>query len=253
MKESTNYKYIIETCIDTVYSCHQAIKGSANRIELCSALGLGGLTPSASMIAYAQEKLEASIAVMIRPRSGDFLYDDDEFELMKRDIEYCKQIGVDSVVLGLLTASGEVDKERTKRLVETAGDVKVCFHRAIDMTPDILEATQAIVDCGCRRVLTSGGCATAVEGIENIKQMQLEFGNSIDIMVGGGISAANANLFKPLGILNFHLSGKADMESKMLFRKDGISMGATSPEKEYIITQTDARKVAEMRAALESE
>ena len=122
MKESTNYKYIIETCIDTVYSCHQAIKGSANRIELCSALGLGGLTPSASMIAYAQEKLEASIAVMIRPRSGDFLYDDEEFELMKRDIEYCKQIGVDSVVLGLLTASGKVDKERTKRLVETAGD-----------------------------------------------------------------------------------------------------------------------------------
>ena len=253
MKESTNYKYIIETCIDTVYSCHQAIKGSANRIELCSALGLGGLTPSASMIAYAQEKLDASIAVMIRPRSGDFLYDDDEFELMKRDIEYCKQIGVDSVVLGLLTASGEVDKERTKRLVETAGDVKVCFHRAIDMTPDILEATQAIVDCGCRRVLTSGGFATAVEGIENIKQMQSEFGNSIDIMVGGGISSANANLFKPLGIRNFHLSGKADMESKMLFRKDGISMGATSPEKEYIITQTDFRKIAEMRAVLESE
>ena len=253
MKESTNYKYIIETCIDTVYSCHQAIKGSANRIELCSALGLGGLTPSASMIAYAQEKLDASIAVMIRPRSGDFLYDDDEFELMKRDIEYCKQIGVDSVVLGLLTASGEVDKERTKRLVEVAGDVKVCFHRAIDMTPDILEATQAIVDCGCRRVLTSGGFATAVEGIENIKQMQSEFGNSIDIMVGGGISSANANLFKPLGIRNFHLSGKADMESKMLFRKDGISMGATSPEKEYIITQTDFRKIAEMRAVLESE
>lgn len=253
MKESTNYKYIIETCIDTIYSCRQAIKGSANRIELCSALGLGGLTPSASMIAYAQETLDASIAVMIRPRSGDFLYDDEEFELMKRDIEYCKQIGVDSVVLGLLTASGEVDKERTKQLVEVAGDVKVCFHRAIDMTPDILEATQAIVDCGCRRVLTSGGFATAVEGIENIKQMQADFGNSIDIMVGGGISSANANLFKPLGIRNFHLSGKADMESKMLFRKDGISMGATSPEKEYIITQTDFRKIAEMRTALESE
>lgn len=253
MKESKNNKYIIETCIDTVYSCHQAIKGCADRIELCAALGLGGITPSAAMVEYAQERLDADIAVMIRPRSGDFLYDEEEFELMKRDVEYCKRIGVDSVVFGLLTASGEVDVERTKRLVEAAGQMNVCFHRALDMTPDIMKAMQVVVDCGCRRVLTSGGSATAEQGIENIKQMQAEFGKSIDIMVGGGVNSVNANLFKQAGIRNFHLSGKVDVESRMQFRKDGISMGATSPEREYVITQTDYRKIAKMREALESE
>lgn len=251
MKNETNL-FKIEACIGTLQSGIEAEKGGANRVELCDNLAEGGTTPSAALIQMTKEKLQIPAAVMIRPRHGDFLYSDLEFEIMKKDIEFCKSVGVEAVVFGLLTPEGNIDCERTKKLVETAGNMQVCFHRALDLSNDYLKAIEQIIDCGCHRILTSGGANKAVEGFENIRKAQELYGNKIEIMVGSGINAENVSMFHNIGIRNFHLSGKVQIDSLMTYRKEGVSMGAISADEEYKITQTDYRKIAEVKQVLES-
>ncbi len=251
MKNVTNL-FKIEACIGTLQSGIEAEKGGANRVELCDNLAEGGTTPSAALIQMTKEKLQIPAAVMIRPRHGDFLYSDLEFEIMKKDIEFCKSVGVEAVVFGLLTPEGNIDCERTKRLVETAGNMQVCFHRAVDLSNDYLKAIEQIIDCGCHRILTSGGANKAVEGFENIRKAQELYGDKIEIMVGSGINAENVSMFHNIGIRNFHLSGKVQIDSLMTYRKEGVSMGAISAEEEYKITQTDYRKIEEVKKVLES-
>ena len=249
MKKETNL-FKIEACIGTLQSGIEAEKGGANRVELCDNLAEGGTTPSAALIQMTKEKLQIPAAVMIRPRHGDFLYSDLEFEIMKKDIEFCKSVGVEAVVFGLLTPEGNIDCERTKKLVETAGNMQVCFHRAVDLSNDYLKAIEQIIDCGCHRILTSGGANKAIEGIENIKKAQELYGNKIEIMVGSGINADNVKSFYDLGIRHFHLSGKVQIDSQMTYRKEGVSMGAISAEEEYKITQTDYRKIEDVKKQL---
>lgn len=251
MKNERNL-FKIEACIGTLQSGIEAEKGGANRVELCDNLAEGGTTPSAALIQMTKEKLQIPAAVMIRPRHGDFLYSDLEFEIMKKDIEFCKSVGVEAVVFGLLTPEGNIDCERTKKLVETAGNMQVCFHRALDLSNDYLKAIEEIIDCGCHRILTSGGANKAVEGFENIRKAQELYGNKIEIMVGSGINAENVSMFHNIGIRNFHLSGKVQIDSLMTYRKEGVSMGAISADEEYKITQTDYRKIAEVKQVLES-
>lgn len=251
MKNERNL-FKIEACIGTLQSGIEAEKGGANRVELCDNLAEGGTTPSAALIQMTKEKLQIPAAVMIRPRHGDFLYSDLEFEIMKKDIEFCKSVGVEAVVFGLLTPEGNIDCERTKKLVETAGNMQVCFHRALDLSNDYLKAIEQIIDCGCHRILTSGGANKAVEGFENIRKAQELYGNKIEIMVGSGINAENVSMFHNIGISNFHLSGKVQIDSLMTYRKEGVSMGAISADEEYKITQTDYRKIAEVKQVLES-
>jgi copper homeostasis protein len=251
MKNERNL-FKIEACIGTLQSGIEAEKGGANRVELCDNLAEGGTTPSAALIQMTKEKLQIPAAVMIRPRHGDFLYSDLEFEIMKKDIEFCKSVGVEAVVFGLLTPEGNIDCERTKKLVETAGNMQVCFHRALDLSNDYLKAIEQIIDCGCHRILTSGGANKAVEGFENIRKAQELYGNKIEIMVGSGINAENVSMFHNIGIRNFHLSGKVQIDSLMTYRKEGVSMGAISADEEYKITQTDYRKIAEVKQVLES-
>lgn len=251
MKNETNL-FKIEACIGTLQSGIEAERGGANRVELCDNLAEGGTTPSVALIQMTKEKLQIPAAVMIRPRHGDFLYSDLEFEIMKKDIEFCKSVGVEAVVFGLLTAEGNIDCERTQQLVETAGNMQVCFHRAVDLSNDYLKAIEQIIDCGCQRILTSGGANKAVEGFENIRKAQELYGNKIEIMVGSGINAENVSMFHNIGIRNFHLSGKVQIDSLMTYRKEGVSMGAISADEEYKITQTDYRKIAEVKQVLES-
>lgn len=251
MKNERNL-FKIEACIGTLQSGIEAEKGGANRVELCDNLAEGGTTPSAALIQMTKEKLQIPAAVMIRPRHGDFLYSNLEFEIMKKDIEFCKSVGVEAVVFGLLTPEGNIDCERTKKLVETAGNMQVCFHRAVDLSNDYLKAIEQIIDCGCHRILTSGGANKAVEGFENIRKAQELYGNKIEIMVGSGINAENVSMFHNIGIRNFHLSGKVQIDSLMTYRKEGVSMGAISADEEYKITQTDYRKIAEVKQVLES-
>jgi copper homeostasis protein len=251
MKNETNL-FKIEACIGTLQSGIEAEKGGGNRVELCDNLAEGGTTPSAALIQMTKEKLEIPAAVMIRPRHGDFLYSDLEFEIMKKDIEFCKTVGVEAVVFGLLTPDGQIDCQRTMRLVESAGNMQVCFHRAVDLSRDYFEAIEQIINCGCTRILTSGGANKAVEGFENIRKAQELYGNKIEIMFGSGINAENVSKFHSVGIRNFHLSGKVQIDSLMTYRKEGVSMGAISAEEEYKITQTDYRKIEDVKKVLET-
>lgn len=250
MKKETNL-FKIEACIGTLQSGIEAEKGGANRVELCDNLAEGGTTPSAALIQMTKEKLEIPAAVMIRPRHGDFLYSDLEFEIMKKDIEFCKTVGVEAVVFGLLTPDGQIDCQRTMRLVESAGNMQVCFHRAVDLSRDYFEAIEQIINCGCTRILTSGGANKAIEGFKNIRRAQELYGNKIEIMVGSGINAENVSKFYEIGIRNFHLSGKVQIDSLMTYRKEGVSMGAISAEEEYKITQTDYKKIEDVKKVLE--
>ena len=147
----------VEICTFSLESCLNAQLAGASRVELCSGMYDGGTTPSAAMIRMAREKLSIQLYVMIRPRGGDFLYSDLEFEMMKEDIRFAKACWADGVVLGILNADGSVDVRRTRELVELAAPLKVTFHRAIDMTRDMEEALEGIIEAGCYRVLTSGG------------------------------------------------------------------------------------------------
>lgn len=251
MKNVTNY-FKIEACIGTLQSGLEAEKGGANRVELCDNLAEGGTTPSAALIQMTKERLKIPAAVMIRPRHGDFLYSDLEFEIMKRDISFCKSVGVEAVVFGLLTNDGRIDCERTKKLVQEAGNMEVCFHRAVDLSRDYFEAIEQIIDCGCKRILTSGAANKAVEGFENIKKTQELYGDKIEIMVGSGINAENVSKFYEIGIRNFHLSGKVQIDSLMTYRREGVSMGAISADEEYKITQTDYRKIENVKKVLET-
>ncbi len=163
-----NSKVSVEVVIDSVASARAAERGGAVRVELCSSLIEGGITPSASLIELTRATVSNGIFVMIRPRGGDFYYDPDEFEIMRRDIAVAKRLGADGVVFGLLNRDGTVDIERTRKLVDLARPLAVTFHRAFDMTPDLFQALEDICKAGVDRLLTSGGEQTAPQGGEMI-------------------------------------------------------------------------------------
>jgi copper homeostasis protein len=246
-----NKNFSLEICVGSIESCLEAEKGGADRVELCDNLFEGGTTPSIATIIYAKEHLILDTMVMIRPRGGDFLYSDIEFELMKKDIEYCKRVGVKGVVFGLLLNDGRVDKQRVRELVEIAKPLDVCFHRAIDMSNDYLMAARDIVDCGCKRILTSGQRNKAIEGIDNIASLQKCFGNQIEVMAGSGVSEDNVEeIYKKTKINAFHLSAKREIKGNMMFHQKNVSMGGVDSVSEYDIIRTDFSKVKRVKEKL---
>ena len=184
----------VEICTFSLESCLNAQLAGASRVELCSGMYDGGTTPSAAMIRMAREKLSIQLYVMIRPRGGDFLYSDLEFEMMKEDIRFARACRADGVVLGILNADGSVDVRRTRELVELAAPLNVTFHRAIDMTRDMEEALEGIIEAGCYRILTSGGRNTVNEGMERIKALVKQARGRVQIMAGRGGDGADARL-----------------------------------------------------------
>ncbi|MFM1857365.1 MAG: hypothetical protein RLZ05_425, partial [Bacteroidota bacterium] len=148
-----------------------AVEGGADRIELCAALSEGGITTSPGILQLCRDKFSLPLYPIIRPRSGDFLYFDAEFEIMKKDISFCKQIGMDGVVIGLLLPSGKIDLKRTATLIDLAYPMGVTFHRAFDRCLDPFEALEELIELGCERILTSGQKVTAPEGINLIAQL----------------------------------------------------------------------------------
>jgi len=183
---------VLEVCVDSVASAIAAESGGADRIELCSALSEGGLTPSLGLLRIVRSKLKIGVHVMIRPRSGDFIYSDEDFAIMQEDIRLAAHSGANGVVFGLLTSSGGVDIDRTRALVKLSRPMEVTFHRAIDLTPDPFAALEAIIRSGADRVLTSGAEATAMLGRARIRQLVRAAGDRIRVMVGGGVRAENA-------------------------------------------------------------
>ncbi|BDU22292.1 copper homeostasis protein CutC [Dyella sp. GSA-30] len=213
----------LEIAVNSVASALAAQEGGASRVELCSALELGGLTPSPATIAMVRERLRIPVYVLIRPRAGDFLYNDLECEAMQRDIEYCAAQGCDGVVIGVLDADGHVDKARCRPLVDAAGKLGVTFHRAFDLTSAPGQALEDVIALGCERLLTSGGQATAPEGSASIRQWVLQAAGRIAIMPGAGVSAQNVAALKAAtGADEFHASAKKALPSGMHWQPDGL-------------------------------
>jgi copper homeostasis protein len=223
----------LEVCIDSVESAIAAERGGARRVELCSDLAEGGVTPGAGLIASVRRSIEIDLFVMIRPRGGDFCYSGPEFEVMQEEIRQAKTLGADGVVLGLLDEQGNVDVPRTRKLVELAASLPVTFHRAIDMTPDLIRSLDDVVETGATRILTSGGAPSVVLGLDEVARMVKEARGRISIMPGSGIKAGNiAAVAQASGAAEFHCSARTAFQSPMLFRKVGMAMGDL-PEREF--------------------
>lgn len=208
---SNNRGYELEVIAFDAASCRIAQAAGADRIELCANPMEGGTTPSHGMIRVARTLTSLQLFPIIRPRGGDFVYSAEEFEVMKQDVLYCKEIGCDGVVIGILTPDGAVDSERTSILVDLAYPLGVTFHRAIDHSVNMMDALEAIIRCGCERILTSGGKPTAPEGAEMIAQLIKAADGRIDIMPGAGIRSNNiAGLAKATGARVFHSSARIE-------------------------------------------
>ncbi|MCX2678747.1 copper homeostasis protein CutC [Galbibacter sp. EGI 63066] len=197
---------IIEVCANSVESALNAQKGGADRIELCGELEVGGVTPSYGVIALVREQLSIPVHVLIRPRSGNFTYTETEFEVMKRDIQFCKEIGCDGIVSGVLNADNTLDVERTKALVELSGSLSFTFHRAFDWLPNPDEAIEQLIAMGCNRILTSGQKPKAEAGLGDLVKWNEKYGNQIQLMPGSGVNAANIQTFKEKGFKEIHFS-----------------------------------------------
>ena len=241
----TNIK--LEICAASIESALAAEKGGADRIELCSALSEGGLSPSPGIIKYACENLSIPVFVLIRPRTGDFYYSNAEFETMLADIKASKEYGAKGVVCGMLNTDGTIDYLRMKMLVEVAKPMEVTFHRAFDMAKKPFVALEEVIKLGCTRILTSGQANSATQGAELLAQLVKEAGDRIIIMPGSGVRPENlGDLAKKTKAPEYHLSASATIPSRMTFKKEGVAMNK-DPKQEYTITQTDPEIVAKTR------
>lgn len=235
---------IVEVCVDSVESAAAAQQGGADRVELCAALIEGGITPSLGSMEAARRRLTIGINMMVRPRGGDFLYSDLEFEIMCADIEMAKRSGANGVVIGLLNADGSVDLTRTLRLVDLARPLSVTFHRAFDMSSDPFAALEALVSLGVDRVLTSGQEASAGDGIELLRGLVTRAAGRIVIMPGGGIHERNIErVVRETGAREVHVTGTRSVESGMRFRNTRCFMGGELRPPEFSQTIIDAARV----------
>lgn len=215
---------LLELAANSLASALAAQLGGAGRIELCTALELGGLTPSQAQIALVRERVELPLYVLIRPRAGDFLYNDDELETMRRDIEACASLGCDGVVIGVLDADGEVGVARCRVLIDAAGGMGVTFHRAFDMTRDPSRALEDVIALGAERVLTSGSAGSAMTGAARIRALVEQAGERLVVMPGAGIGPGNIAALKELtGAREFHASAKREHPSAMLVTNAELS------------------------------
>jgi len=240
---------ILEVCVDSIESAIAAQRGGAHRIELCSALADGGVTPSCGLIEAVRKQVDITTHVMIRPRGSDFCYSDLEFQAMQRDIVMAKEAGADGVVLGILDLDGRVDVPRTKQLVALAKPLRVTFHRAFDMSFDLLESLRDLQNTGVHCVLSSGGKQTAVEGSETLKRLVDAADGTIGIMAAGGITESNvAQLLEQTGVREIHASLRSIVASPMRHQNRGVSLG-TAQGREYERSVVDEEKVRSLLLA----
>jgi copper homeostasis protein len=196
---------LVEAAVDTFALALAAQAEGVHRIELCGPLNEGGTTPSAGLIARCSERLLVSVHVLIRPRAGDFVYLPDDVKIMAKDIAVAKEFGADGVVIGALTADGEVDAGQLSELIAMASPMRVGFHRAFDKVRDQDEALELLVSLQIDHILTSGGAETAMAGAEQIRQLVERAGDRIGIIAGGSITAANAaELVAKTGVQSVH-------------------------------------------------
>lgn len=235
---------LIEICLESVESVLEAEKGGADRVELCSDLFEGGLSPSIATVRVAKKLSSIKINAMVRPRGGDFCYSDIEFEVMKEEVKAFKAEGVNAIVFGILTPEGDIDTARCREIIELARPLEVTFHRAFDMTKDPYKALDDLISLGVDRVLTSGQEATVYEGIDTLKRLIEIAGDKIIILPGSGIKERNfKKIDAALHAKEYHMSLSSTKESKMTFHPGHIYMGGLLRQSEFLIPCTDSKKI----------
>jgi copper homeostasis protein len=242
---------VVEACVDAIDAALEAERGGAGRLELCGELLQGGVTPSAGLTAAVRDRVDIPLFVLVRPRTGDFLYTDDELDVMQRDIEQMKALGVDGIAIGALTAEGDVDEALMRSLIALARPMSVTFHRAFDLARDQDTALESLVALGVDRVLTSGGAATAMEGAASITRMVQRAGDRMIVMAGGSITRANvAEVIAASGVREVHVRGAARVESAMTHRRDGVGVSrAGAGDYDRSVARTDEiRRIVERAA-----
>jgi copper homeostasis protein len=235
----------LEVCANSVSSALAAQEGGAFRVELCDNLEGGGTTSSFGQILLARKQLHIKLYALIRPRPGDFLYSDLEYEIITADVRNCIEAGCDGIVIGLLNADGTVDKPRSLELLRLAKQwgLGVTFHRAFDMCTDLYQALEDIIEMGFDRILTSGGKTTAMEGASVIAHLVEKAAGRIIIMPGSGVNEYNvADLVHFTGVSEVHSSARKSINSKMNYLNDHIIMGSAVGA-EYSFDQTDPERV----------
>lgn len=236
----------IEICVEGLESAVAAQAGGAQRVELCDNLIQGGTTPSIGMIEAVREALEIELMVIIRPRAGDFLYTEQEYAVMQRDIQRLQGLGVDGVVLGLLNRDGSIDQGRSARLMELARPMSVTYHRAFDMSRDPFEALNVLLKLGVERILTSGQAPNALAGIDLIRKLQARAADRAEIMPGGGVNIDNALRFvQEANVRELHVGSgvKSSVQSEMIFRNSKVMMGGDGERSEFEWSRVDVKKV----------
>lgn len=225
---------VVEICATSVESAINAERGGADRIELCSELGVGGITPSYGLIQHVLAKTNIPIFVLIRPRSGNFVYSDEEFELMKMDIEICKNLGCKGIVSGVLHEDFSIDIERTSELIQLSKPLEFTFHRAFDLSPNPFESLEKLIKLGVNRLLTSGQETSVEKGLNLLIQLKSQASDKIKIMPGGGINPSNLHLFREKGFKEIHASASSVWKEN---QKPKISMNSQKfmdESKQYI-------------------
>lgn len=240
---------ILEVCVDSVESAINAERGGADRLELCGDLIVGGVTPSLSLFERVREKVNIPIHVLLRPRFGDFLYSKEELEILIRQAKLFHTAGADNLVIGCLTKEGRLDMDANARIMEAGAATPVNLHRAFDMCRDMDEALEDAKKLGIVSILTSGGCSSALEGIDTLNHLKQNAGK-LEIMAGAGINPASLKYMKEHSCLTaFHMSGKKVLQSQMQYRNPRVSMGLPSLS-EYEIWQTDEDVIREAKKIL---
>lgn len=235
---------MLEICCGDIESVIAAANGGADRVELCSALSEGGLTPSIGLIKAAVNIQGIRVHVLIRPRNGDFLYNDTERDIMISDIEAARKAGAHGVVIGALTPDGDIDIDTCSSLINAADGMDVTFHRAFDVCRNPEEALETIIKLGCTRILTSGQMPSAIEGTATLRRLNELASGRIILLAGAGVSSGNAkDIIIQTGIRELHASARSTVSSAMRFRNSQVSMGnKDSDEYSRLITDADIVK-----------
>ena len=245
-------KYILECCVDSVESALAAAEGGADWLELCSGLIIGGLTPGVALFEQIRRYSDIPIRVLLRPRFGDFLYTEHEFEILKRETELFGRAGAEGIVIGCLKEDGSLHMPQMRALMEAAGGMKVTLHRAFDVCADPMEAYEQAGELGIDTILTSGQEENCLKGIELLKRLDRirEDKGGPKLMAGAGVTPEVSRQFlAQTNITCYHMSAKKIVDSGMRYRKEGVPMGFPAMD-EYSIFRTDRKVVAEAKRIL---
>lgn len=243
--------YVLEVCADSIASVIEAQKGGATRIELCSNLIIGGTTPGKTFFEQVRRYSDLPVRILLRPRFGDFCYDDYEFQTMLEDVQMFKELGANGIVLGVLRSDGTLNLEQMQSLMDAAGTLDITLHRAFDVCVNPYEALNQAIDLGINTILTSGQKQNAWEGRELLAELQIMSQGKIEILAGAGINAAAIEKLLPeTGITSYHMSGKIVKDSRMSFRREGVPMGLAGFS-EFDIWQTSEYEIRKAAAVLQ--